>query len=136
MTAQRGSKPLDPETCFDERRRNHRLKTRLDIVVSLRAPAGRPATVEKTTTENISSGDLYFTSTMADRIRVGDLLDVDITLPLQPGTVFNDKHLMAAGRVVRIGEAAEGDPDNHRGVAIVFLRPPTFRHIAKDDEVD
>jgi len=128
MSSLRNSQPQDSETCFDERRRNHRLKARLDIVVSLRTSGGAPGAVEKTTTENISSGDLYFTSALADRVRVGDLVDVDISLPLQPGTVFADRRLTATGRVVRIGGGVKDAAPARQGVAIVFLRSPVFRH--------
>ena len=120
-----GQHRLDSETCFDERRRNRRLKARLDIVVRLNDPSGNHTPVEKTRTQNISSGDMYFESSFGDRLKLGDVIDVDIELPVRTSTIFSERRLEARGKVVRLGLASEDEP-NRRGVAIVFVEPPAF----------
>ena len=121
----KGQQRFDSETCSDERRRNRRLNARLDILVRLPNDEGGLAPVERTCTENISSGDMYFQSSLADRLSVGDLIDVEIELPVRTSTIFTEKRLEARGRVARIGEPSIEEP-NRLGVAIVFLKPPAF----------
>ena len=116
---------LDKDTCFDERRRNRRLKAQLDIVVRLDDPDGLQTSVEKTRTLNISSGDMYFESSFGDRLDLGDVITVDIELPVRASTIFSERELTARGSVVRLGEPSTEEP-NRRGVAIVFTEPPAF----------
>ncbi|HUW56960.1 MAG TPA: PilZ domain-containing protein [Planctomycetota bacterium] len=122
--------PEEPtrETCFAERRKNRRLRVRLDIVVRQHVPDGLPGAVEQATTRNVSSGDLYFESSLGDRLHIGDVVDVDIELPARSSTIFSEKHLATRGRVVRLGLPSIEEP-NRRGVAIVFLEPPAFHTV-------
>jgi len=121
----KGRSRLGSETCFDERRRNRRLNAQLDIVVQLTDQQGLQAPVEKTRTRNISSGDMYFESSFGDRLKIGDVIDVDIELPVRTSTIFSERRLSAKGRVVRLGDASTEEP-NWRGVAIVFTEAPAF----------
>ena len=118
------------ETCFAERRKNRRLVAQLDIEVRLGNQQGAPFAAEKAVTRDISSGDMYFESSLGDRLRLGDILDVEIELPVRSSTIFSEKQLSARGRVVRLGPPSVEEP-NRRGVAIVFLEPPAF-HTALD----
>jgi len=69
--------------------------------------------------------DNRFESSLGDRLHLGDMLDVDIELPMRSSTIFSEKHLTAKGRVVRLGTPSNEEP-NRRGVAIAFLKPPAF----------
>jgi hypothetical protein len=110
--------------CFAERRKNRRLSVRLAIEVRLNGGPGRPATVEKTFTRNISPGDMYFESALGDRLRIGDKVEAYIELPLGGSTIFSERRLEAQGRVVRLDRAGDGEP--LRGAALVFDEPPAF----------
>jgi len=123
--AYKGQHRCDSETCFDERRRNRRLSARLDIVVRLHTEKGVPGPVERASTDNISSGDMYFQSSLGDRLHIGDIVDVEIELPMRTSTIFTTKRLEARGQVTRIGTQSLEEP-NRLGVAIVFLKPPAF----------
>jgi len=112
--------------CFADRRKNHRLPVRLDIVVRLRSDPGRPETIEEAYTLNVSSRDMYFESTLADRLQVGVIAEVEMELPVRGSTIFGERTLAARGRVVRLGAESAEEP-NRRGVAIVFESLPAFR---------
>ena len=129
MSVREPEKPAR-DTCFAERRKNRRLMVRLDITVRPQGTLGLPGAVEQATTRNVSSGDLYFESSLGDRLEIGDIVDVDIELPARGSTIFTEKHLATKGRVVRMGLPSIEEP-NRRGVAIVFLKPPAF-HAALD----
>ncbi|KPJ52846.1 MAG: hypothetical protein AMS16_05870 [Planctomycetes bacterium DG_58] len=116
------------ETCFAERRKNRRLLTQLDIEVRLGSRDGAPFAVEKAITRDISSGDMYFESTLGYHLRVGDMVDVEIELPVRSSTIFSEKQLSVRGRVTRLGPPSIEEP-NCRGVAIVFLEPPAFHTV-------
>lgn len=112
--------------CFAERRKNHRLPVRLDIVVRLRNGPGRPDTIEKAYTINVSPRDMYFESSLTDRLQIGAIADVEIELPVRGSTIFGERTLTARGRVVRVGQES-GEEPNRWGVAIMFESPPAFQ---------
>jgi len=113
------------ETCSADRRKNRRLAVQLDILVRLIGPSGKPVATEKAITRNISPSDMYFESTLGDRMHLGQIVSVDIELPMGSSTIFSEKQLGARGQIVRLGPSSVEEP-NHRGVAVVFLGPPAF----------
>lgn len=113
------------QTCFADRRKNRRLKVRLDVAVRLHRGAGVPPSVEKASTRDISPGDLYFESSLADRLQIADVVDLEIELPIRSSTIFSERLLAAKGRVVRFGPPSSEVP-NRRGVALIFVTPPAF----------
>jgi hypothetical protein len=113
------------ETCSADRRKNRRLAVQLDIVVRLIGSSGKPVATERATTRNISPSDMYFESTLGDRVHLGQIVSVDIDLPMRSSTIFSEKQLTAKGRIVRLGPPSVEEL-NRRGVAVVFLEPPAF----------
>ena len=109
-----------------ERRRNRRLRVALDVEVRLDGCDGQPQAAEKAQTRNVSSGDLYYESSLGDRLRLGDILDVHIELPVNATNVFSRQRLKVQGRVTRLGPPSDEEP-NRRGVGVRFLNPPTFQ---------
>jgi hypothetical protein len=110
-----------------ERRKHRRLAVRLDILVRPYGAAGQPmSAVEKATTHDISPGDMYFVSSLADRLEMDDRVDVDIEVPAQGTPIFGERHLRVSGRVARLDPPGPGAA-TRRGVAIVFDQPPAFR---------
>lgn len=113
------------ETCSADRRKSRRLAVQLDIMVHVTGPSSRPSATEKAVTLNVSPSDMYFESTLGDRLHPGQIVSVDIELPIGSSTIFTEKQLGARGRVVRLGPSSTEEP-NRRGVAVVFLEPPAF----------
>ncbi len=111
-------------TFLSDRRRHRRLAVRLSIVVRLGSDPSARATVERTVTRNISPGDVLFESAFAARLGAGDLIQVDIELPVEGPTIFSERRLQAQGRVARVEPPG---PDGGPGsVAVVFEGPPVF----------
>ena len=115
-------------SCSAERRKNRRLDVELNMIVRLTGVPGHPPAAEMATTENISSGDAYFETSLGELIHVGDILDLDMELPIRSSTIFSEKRLSAKGKVVRLGRESPHEPDR-RGVAITFLEPPAFHSV-------
>ena len=114
----------DAGTALNERRGHRRLSVRLALVVRLGASETVPAVAERTVTRNISPGDMCFESRLTGRMRVGDLLDVDIELPVEGPTIFSERRLQARGRIVRVEPSGQdGAPGS---AAVVFEGPPVF----------
>jgi hypothetical protein len=124
MACQETQKP-GSETCSADRRKNRRLAVQLDVLVHLMGPSSRPLATERAVTLNVSPSDMYFESTLGDRLHIGQIVSVDIELPMGSSTVFTDKQLGARGRVVRLGPSSIEEP-SRRGVAVVFLEVPAF----------
>ena len=108
-----------------ERRKNQRVEVRLDIEVGLPSLGGDTLLKEKTVACNISPGDMYFEAGLASRLQPGNVVEVEIDLPVRWTGVFADRRLQVSGCVVRLGGQASDDP-SRRGVAIVFLHSPIF----------
>lgn len=89
-----------------DRRRSRRLDMKLPILVRHRGEAGGLDVVQ-TTTSNISTDGFYF-DTNAENIRIGDVLDLDLTLPPAAGVSAFEGHASAAGDVVRVEKLAGG----------------------------
>jgi len=109
-----------------ERRSNRRLQVALDIEVSLNGNGEPPRAAEKARTRNISPGDLFYESSLGDRLSVGDIVQVHIELPVNVTNIFSQRRPIVRGRVTRL-EPPSADEPNRRGVAIRFLQPPTFQ---------
>ncbi len=126
----------DPGACLDERRRNRRISVRLGVAVRLPASAADPATVERTTTRNISPGDMCFESGLGSRLRTGDTVELDIQLPASKAKAIrgltdgplatSERRLLVKGRIVRVEAPDSGDGPS--AVAVVFERPPAFHN--------
>ena len=95
------SQPIssDSGACLDERRRNRRVSVRLGVAVRIPASAGGPATVERTTTRNISPGDMCFESGLGRRLNPGDLIELDIQLPAEGPKIFAERRLQVKGHL-------------------------------------
>jgi len=113
------------ETCSTDRRKNRRLAVPLDIVVHVGPCSSRLAATERAVARNVSPGDMYFESALAERLRVGQIVSVDIELPIGSSTIFTEKQLGVRGEIVRLGPPSVEEP-GRRGVAMVFLGPPAF----------
>lgn len=113
------------DACFVEQRRNHRLDIRLDLVVRHHNKQEGSIAVEKTHTRNISSGDAFFETSLGDRLKVGDSLDIDIRLPSTAGPASEHRLLEATATVVRLTSDNVTEP-NRKGVAVVFESTPEF----------
>jgi hypothetical protein len=108
-----------------ERRKNQRVEVKLDIEVGLPSLDGSTPLKEKTVASNISPGDMYFETSLAAKIEPGDVVEVEIDLPVRWTGLFADRRLQVRGRVVRLGPPALEDP-SRRGIAIIFLHAPIF----------
>lgn len=87
--------------------------------------ASAPDRMETTTTVNVSPGDVFFASSLHDKLAIGSELLLSIELPVGAGNLFTGKHLQVRGLVMRLGGPDAEDP-NKRGVAVRFLKTPRF----------
>ncbi len=119
-------RPNDPDigACLEERRRNRRISVRLGVSVRLPESPRGPAAVERTTTRNISPGDMCFESGFGRRLQAGDPVELDIEVPAEGPPLFAERRLQVKGRVVRVEVA--GAADLPSAVAVIFERPPAF----------
>ena len=109
-----------------ERRRYRRIPVELGLTVTLaEKPVRALATVESTTTINVSPGDVFFLSANHDRLKVDSEVLLSIDLPAGSTNLFTAKHLQVKARVTRFADLDREDPGK-RGVAARFLRTPRF----------
>ncbi len=110
---------------------------RLGVAVRVPASNGEPATVERTTTRNISPGDMCFESGLGRRLRTGDAVELDIQLPASTGEPVpgladltrgtSERRLLVRGRIVRVDSPESGNGPS--AVAVIFERTPEFHTV-------
>lgn len=109
--------PTKYESRFDERRRCQRMEIRLPVECRLER-AGGPHIV-RTVTRNIGTGGLYVELDEPD-FSVGDVIDVQLTLPAAEGVSSHPGRASSRAEVLRVFSV--GDEGSARfGIAAKFL---------------
>ena len=105
-----------------ERRQHQRSAVSLTAELT---PAGSTSLPMTATSANISPGGLYLLAADNVRVKVGDDVDLCLTVSPDAGRIDPRATLAARARVVRIEPPSHADPVNHRaGIACQFAAPP------------
>jgi hypothetical protein len=104
----------------DERRQHRRLEIRLPL--EFRAGSAGRVDIVRTITQNVSTGGLFVELDRAD-YAVGDLLDIELTLPAAEGVSAYTGRAKSRAEVIRIEHLPASGPHAipRVGVAARFL---------------